>query len=230
MMDFVFENANTFYFHVTRSAWIKRGNLATGQFEVVFLSPGGARIFDLLDVLPERGEISRRLPGPMRSAKILGRRLRPSLAQRPPPRLPDLMIAQLETGPLQRAANQADAVLPLRIRIKNRGRDLADRIQVDLFVHRPGDEVPKPVPFVLAGDKEPYPGLPDGLGFDQDISLAGFATLPLAETGSLEAHKMVLRAVVYACPEQRRSRQDCAVKDGRVTNNAREITLSLSAQ
>ncbi len=233
IMDFVFENDNVFYFHGIRNPWIARGNLETGAYDLVFTNPSGSNITDLIKVIPEEGSESgsAREPfsGPMRgSARIPGLSAPSSKMERRPPRRSDLLIKEIEIGIPIKLSNKTLIRLPVRITIKNSGKDMSGFVNVAVSIKAAGSKQEIPAVFSVAGQKEPYQGLKHGLAFQQDVSLAGFVEFSQAKMSTQAKSSITLLARISGCSNSPKQKgKKCVLKEMNKSNNLKMLAVDL---
>jgi len=234
IMDFVFENDNVFYFHGIRNPWIARGNLETGEYDLVFTNPSGSNIADLIRVIPEEGSEggSAREPfsGAMRgSARIPGLSSPSSKMERRPPRRSDLLIKEIEIGTSIKPTNKTLVRLPVRITIKNSGKDMSGFIDVAVSIKTAGTKQEIPAVFSVAGQKGPYQGLDHGLSFEQEVAIAGFVEFSYPRQKIGKKSSIALLARVIGCPSKLKQRpQKCATDEEDRSNNIKMLPIDLS--
>ena len=234
IMDFVFENDNVFYFHGIRSTWIAQGNLETGEQDLVFNNPDGSNITDLIKLIPdedsESGSASEPVPRLMRgSARIPGLSSPSGGFIRQPPRHTDLLIKDIEIGDPINVTSKGKIRLPVRITITNIGKDIRGSINLSTRLKLDGSKNQIPATFYLAGQKIPYQGLGHGLGFQQDVSIAGFLEFAYPIQKSNMKPNIQLLAKVTGCSSKTKQvAKKCDIKEINITNNLKVHRLNLS--
>lgn len=235
IMDFVFETNNIFYFHGIRSPWIAQGNLETGEQDLVFTNPDGSNITDLIKLIPdedsESGSAREPVPGLMRgSARIPAISSPSGRFSRRLPRRADLLIKDIEIGDPINVTSKGKIRLPVRITIKNRGKDVSGSIGLSTRLKLDGSKSQISATFYLAGQKTPYQGLGHGLAFQQEVAIAGFVEFAYPQMKMRGKSNMVLIASVTGCPSKAKKQgsQKCKLDDIDKSNNSKMRTLNLS--
>lgn len=234
MMDFVFEDDTTFYFHSVRGPDINQGNLETGDVTLVFSNPGDARITDLVKYLPEEREGGAPIPpGPghmMKRPIGAGKRLLPSemAARRVPPRPSDILISEIEIDKPFKATDQVDMRIPVRISLINRGRALSEAVVVRVGVQVPDQKKPQLVPFYIAGHKDKDQAI-HGLGYQQEVAMAGFVEIPPQLVQQIESQggEISLVAIAQRCGPNDKQINTCITEDVNTTSNSKVFKLRL---
>ncbi len=233
IMDFVFENDNIFYFHGIRNPWIAQGNLETGEQDIVFTNPSGSDIGDLINVIlgvGDSGSAREPFPGPMSSSRIP--RLTPpsSKMKRRLPRRSDLLIKGIEIGVPQKSSNKGKVRLPVRITIKNSGKEMTGAINITVAIKSAGTKGQKTATFSVAGKKGPFHGLEHGLGFQQEVAIAGFVEFAYPKMKISEKSSLALLASVTGCQSQMKKQgpQKCRMDEIDKSNNLKIQAINLS--
>ncbi len=234
IMDFVFENENVFYFHGPLATWIAQGNLETGEQDLVFTNPSGGMIRDLIKVVPDErpgsGSVGEPVPGLMRgSAGIPGLPSISGRSERRPPRRTDLLIKDIEIGDPGKISAKGKMRLPVRITIKNNGKDMPGSISLATRLKLAGSKGYLPAIFYLAGQKVPYQGLEQGLGFQQEVSIAGFLEFSYPYQKSNMTPNVELLASVAGCPGKlKQGGRKCVIEEMDKSNNIKMLAFNLS--